>query len=160
MKKYEKGKYVNWVGSRGQETLRLGSEGCWSEGWVAAAPGPQNGHSEPHSYNIHMSRLQFARASVIKNVETHPPFVCFFFHKWELSPVTSLAEQWSRIGVYPAFMTRLKSLIGVVSPSMSGHLRHQHSLPCFEFLPFCPSFSVVDKIHTLRNKGSTLPRLL
>ena len=77
MKKYEKGKYVNWVGSRGQETLRLGSEGCWSEGWVAAAPGPQNGHSEPHSYNIHMSRLQFARASLIKNA-AHHPFVCLF----------------------------------------------------------------------------------
>ena len=68
------GKYVNQVGSRGQETLRLGSEGCWSEGWVAAARGPQNGHSEPHSsYNIHMSQLQFARASVIQNVETHRP---------------------------------------------------------------------------------------
>ena len=43
-------KYVKQVRSRGQETLRLGSEGCWSEGWVAAAArGPQNGHSEPHS---------------------------------------------------------------------------------------------------------------
>ena len=72
--KCKAGKYVNQVGSRGQETLRLGSEGCWSEGWVAAARGPQNGHSEPHSsYNIHMSQLQFARASVIKNVETHRP---------------------------------------------------------------------------------------
>ena len=58
---------VNLDESRGQETLRLGSEGCRSEGWVAAARGSQNGHSKPHSYNIHMSRLQFAGASVIKN---------------------------------------------------------------------------------------------
>ena len=67
-------------------------------------------------------------------VETHAGCVCLF-DKWELPPVTCTAEQWSRIGVYPAFMTRLESLIGAVSPSMSGHLQHQHSLPLLTFVP-------------------------
>ena len=148
--KYKKGKYVNRVGSRGQETLRLGSEGCWSEGWVAAARGPQNGHSEPHSSsNIHMSRLQFAGASVIKNAargrDPSSSFVCSF-DKWVLPPVTCSAEQWSRIGVYPALMTRLKSLIGVVSSSMSGHLHQQHSLH-LTFGPLSQCLLLRDKIH-------------
>ena len=52
-------------------------------------------------------------------------------------------KQWSRIGVYPAFMTRLESLIGVVSSSMIGHLQHRHSLSCFEFRPLCLSSTTV-----------------
>ena len=97
---------------------------------------------------ICMSRLQFAGASVIKNAarsrDPSSSFVCSF-DKWVLPPVTCSAEQWSRIGVYPVLMTRLKSLIGVVSSSMSGHLHH-HSLH-LTFDPLSQCFLLKDKIH-------------
>ena len=66
----ERGKYENQIGSRGQETPDLRPKDVFVRRLgLAGARGRPNGHSvEHHGYNIHISRLQFARTSaVIKN---------------------------------------------------------------------------------------------
>ena len=60
-----------------------------------------------------------------------------------VAPVSTCAvERWSRIGVYPAFMTRRESLIGAVSSSVIGHL---HRTSDIHSLSVCAGFKDSDK---------------
>ena len=117
----ERGKYENQIGSRGQETPDLRPKDVFVRRLgLAGARGRPNGHSvEHHGYNIHISRLQFARTSaVIKNTL----IIISLLNVCGPCVSTCAVERWSRIGVYPAFMTRRESLIGAVSSSVIGHL--------------------------------------
>ena len=60
-----------------------------------------------------------------------------------VAPVSTCAvERWSRIGVYPAFMTQRESLIGAVSSSVIGHL---HRTSDIHSLSVCACFKDSDK---------------